>query len=95
LTVSAAGTAEAGDRLTVADITLPSGVSLADADEAELTIASIIDPVAEAAKAEAAEKAAAEAEKAAQPAAEEEPAATTEAETGTEEKPADAEAKTE
>jgi large subunit ribosomal protein L25 len=90
LTVSAANVAEPGDRLTVADIALPNGVSLADADEGELTIASIIDPAAEAAKAEAAEKAAAEAAKAAQPATEEEPAAATET-TET----ADTEAKTE
>jgi large subunit ribosomal protein L25 len=80
LEVDAAGTKEPGDRLTVADIALPSGVSLADADEAELTIASIIDPAAEAAKAEAAAKAAAEAEAAAKPATEEPAAAESEAE---------------
>jgi large subunit ribosomal protein L25 len=91
LEVSAAGVKEYGDRLTVADVTLPSGVALADPDEAELTIATIIDPAVEAAKAEEAEKAAAEAEAAAAPASEEAPA-TTEAEA---EKTAENDAKTE
>ncbi|GHU07209.1 50S ribosomal protein L25 [Alphaproteobacteria bacterium] len=68
LEVSAAGTKEHGDKLTVADIVLPSGVELADEADRELTIATIVDPAIEAAKAEAAEKAAAEAEAAAAPA---------------------------
>jgi large subunit ribosomal protein L25 len=70
LEISAASVTAAGDRLTISDIALPSGVSLANPDEAELTVASIIDPSVEAAKAEAAEKAAAEAEAAAVPASE-------------------------
>ena len=61
LEISAADTKEHGDRLVVADIKLPNGVILADADDAELTIASVVDPAIEAAKAEAADKAAEEA----------------------------------
>ncbi|MDR3125921.1 MAG: 50S ribosomal protein L25 [Candidatus Nomurabacteria bacterium] len=91
LEVSAAAAKEHGDKLTVADIQLPAGVTLADSDETELTIASVIDPAIEAAKAEAAEKAAAEAEAAKAPAAEE-PAATAETEA---DKPAETEAKAE
>ena len=56
-----------GEKLTVADIKLPEGVAFADKDEdfQELTIATVQDPVALAAAAEAAEKAVAEAEAAA------------------------------
>jgi large subunit ribosomal protein L25 len=94
LEVSAAGVKEQGDKLTIADIKLPADVALAYPDESELTIASIIDPAVEAAKAEAAEKAAAEAEAAKQataaPAAEEPAATAAEAD-----KPAETEAKTE
>ena len=62
LEVVATDVKEAGDKLTVSDIKLPKSVVLAYPDESELTITSIIDPEIEAAKAEAAEKAAAEAE---------------------------------
>lgn len=62
LEISAVEVKEAGDKMTIAEIKLPNGVELAYPNEAELTIASIIDPAIEAAKAEAAEKAAAEAE---------------------------------
>lgn len=72
LEVSATEAKEAGDKMTIAEVKLPNGVVLAYPNEAELTIASIIDPEVEAAKAEAAEKAAAEAEAEAAPATEEE-----------------------
>lgn len=62
LEVSAVGVKEHGDKLVIADIKLPEGVSLADENDSELTIASVVDPAIEAARQEAAEKAAAEAE---------------------------------
>lgn len=62
-----------GEKLTVANVKLPDGVTFADQDEEfqELTIATVQDPVAVAAAAEAAEKAAdVETAKAAESAAE-------------------------
>ena len=67
VTVSARDMKEHGDKLTISDIVLPSGVELADEGDKELAVATIIDPAIEAAKQEAAEKAAAEAEAAAAP----------------------------
>ena len=83
LEISAKDLKADGEKLTVADIKLPDGVAFADQDEEfqNLTIATVQDPVALAAAAEAAEKAAAEAEAAAK-------AAETPAETSSEAAPA-------
>ncbi|MDR1196991.1 MAG: 50S ribosomal protein L25 [Candidatus Nomurabacteria bacterium] len=66
LEVSARNLKEHGDKLTVADIKLPSGVEFSDSDEEfkSLTIATVQDPAILAAQNEAADKAAEEAEKA-------------------------------
>ncbi len=54
LTIDAAGLKEADDKLTIADIVLPSGVELADKElDAEQVVASVYDPAAEAAAREA------------------------------------------
>lgn len=57
LEINASEMKEHGDKLVISDIKLPEGVALADEDDTELTIASVIDPAIEAAKQEAAEKA--------------------------------------
>ena len=69
LEISAADVKVNGDKLIISDIKLPNGVVLANPDESELTVASIIDPAIEAAKAEAAEAAAAAAQAEAEAAA--------------------------
>ena len=62
LTVDASGLKEVDDKITVADIKLPSGVELADKElDPEQVVASLYDPAAEAEKRDAEDKAAAEA----------------------------------
>lgn len=54
LTIDAADLKEADDKLTIADIVLPSGVELADKElDADQVVASVYDPAAEAAAREA------------------------------------------
>ena len=63
LEIDASGMKEVEDKITIADIVLPSGVEFADKElDSEQVIASLYDPAAEAAAREAEEKAAAEAE---------------------------------
>lgn len=63
LTIDASGMTTVEDKLTVADIKLPSGVEFADKElSGEQVIVSLYDPAAEAEKREAEEKAAAESE---------------------------------
>ena len=63
LEVDAANLKEVDDKITVADIVLPSGVEFANKElDHEQVVASLYDPAAEAAAREAEEKAAAEAE---------------------------------
>ena len=63
LTIDASGLKEVSDKITIADLKLPEGVTLADKElSPEQVIASLYDPAAEAEKREAEEKAAAEAE---------------------------------
>lgn len=61
LTIDATNLKEADDKLTIADIILPTGVELADKElDKEQVVASVYDPAAEAAAREAEDKAAAE-----------------------------------
>lgn len=69
LEVSAISSKEHGDKLVISDIKLPEGVLLADENDSELTIASVVDPAIEAARQEAIEKAEAEKQAAAEAAA--------------------------
>ena len=63
LEIDASGMKEVEDKITIADIVLPSGVEFADKElDTEQVIASLYDPAAEAAAREAEEKAAAEVE---------------------------------
>ncbi|MBR0467834.1 50S ribosomal protein L25 [Candidatus Saccharibacteria bacterium] len=63
LEIDASGMKEIEDKITIADIVLPSGVEFADKElDTEQVIASLYDPAAEAAAREAEEKAAAEVE---------------------------------
>lgn len=63
LTVDASALKNVDDKITVADIKLPTGVELADKElDPEQVVASLYDPAAEAEKREAEDKAAAEAE---------------------------------
>lgn len=63
LEIDATALKEVDDKLTIANIVLPSGVEFADKElDSEQVVASLYDPAAEAAAREAEEKAAAEAE---------------------------------
>lgn len=63
LEIDATNLKEVDDKITIADIKLPSGVEFSDKElDSEQVIASLYDPAAEAAAREAEEKAAAEAE---------------------------------
>ncbi len=63
LEIDATNMKEVDDKITIADIKLPSGVEFSDKElDSEQVIASLYDPAAEAAAREAEEKAAAEAE---------------------------------
>ena len=63
LEIDASGMKEGEDKITIADIVLPSGVEFADKElDKEQVIASLYDPAAEAEKREAEEKAEVEAE---------------------------------
>ena len=71
LEIDASGMKEVEDKITIADIVLPSGVEFADKElDKEQVIASLYDPAAEAAAREAEEKAEAEAAETAEPAEE-------------------------
>lgn len=71
LEIDASGMKEIEDKITIADIVLPEGVEFADKElDSEQVVASLYDPVAEAAAREAEEKA--EATETVEPAAEEE-----------------------
>lgn len=86
LTIDAANLSKIGDRLTVSDIILPTGVELADKElSADQIVANVYDPAAEAAAREAADKAAAEAAAAESSESAENTEAESEAETTSEE----------
>lgn len=81
LEIDASGMKEVEDKITIADIVLPSGVEFADKElDKEQVIASLYDPAAEAAAREAEEKAEAEVEAETTEAEAETPAENTETE---------------